>query len=98
MTMSEVETAVRMRLNGLVALVFNNNNYGTIRAHQAREFPDRYVASDLGFIDFAISCDPGGMLRKARAIAKSGFSQIAGPRVYLIEFYHLFSPLRRQGL
>jgi len=53
MTMSEVETAVRLGLSGLVALVFNNNNYGTIRAHQKREFPDRFVATDLGFIDFA---------------------------------------------
>lgn len=53
MTMSEIETAVRLGLRGFVALVFNNNNYGTIRAHQKREFPGRHVATDLGFIDFA---------------------------------------------
>lgn len=53
MTMSEIETAVRLGLRGFVALVFNNNNYGTIRAHQKREFPGRHVATDLNFIDFA---------------------------------------------
>ena len=53
MTMSEIETAVRLGLSGWVALVFNNNNYGTIRSHQLREFPGRTVATDLGAIDFA---------------------------------------------
>ncbi len=53
MTMSELETAVRLNLGGLVALVFNNNNYGTIRGHQKRVFPGRHVATDLGAIDFA---------------------------------------------
>lgn len=54
MTMSEIETAVRLGLNGVVALVFNNCNYGTIRAHQKREFPERHVATQLGRIDFAV--------------------------------------------
>ena len=53
MTMSEVETAVRLGLSGWVALVFNNNSYGTIRGHQQRTFPGRIVATDLGAIDFA---------------------------------------------
>ena len=53
MTMSELETAVRLKLSGLVVLVFNNNNFGTIRRHQNREFPGRVVATGLGNIDFA---------------------------------------------
>ena len=53
MTMSELETAVRLKLDGLVVLVFNNNNFGTIRRHQNREFPGRPVGTSLGTIDFA---------------------------------------------
>ena len=53
MTMSELETAVRLKLAGLVVIVFNNNNFGTIRRHQNREFPGRVVATELGNIDFA---------------------------------------------
>ncbi len=53
MTMSELETAVRLKLEGLVALVFNNNNFGTIRRHQNREFPGRPVGTSLSTIDFA---------------------------------------------
>ena len=53
MTMSELETAVRLKLDGLVVLVFNNNNFGTIRRHQNREFPSRPVVTSLGTIDFA---------------------------------------------
>jgi len=64
MTMSELETAVRMNLDGLVVLVFNNNNYGTIRRHQNREFPGRPVGTDLCAIDFS------GI---AKAMGASGF-------------------------
>jgi len=53
MTMSELETAVRLKLDGLVVLVFNNNTFGTIRRHQNREFPSRPVVTSLGTIDFA---------------------------------------------
>ena len=53
MTMSELETAVRLKLAGLVVLVFNNNNFGTIRRHQNREFPGRVVGTCLGKIDFS---------------------------------------------
>ena len=54
MTMSELETAVRLKLAGLVVLVFNNNNFGTIRRHQNREFPGRTVGTGLGKIDFSL--------------------------------------------
>ncbi|MEC9069783.1 MAG: thiamine pyrophosphate-dependent enzyme, partial [SAR324 cluster bacterium] len=53
MTMSELETAVRLKLAGLVILVFNNNNFGTILRHQNREFPGRDVGTTLGKIDFS---------------------------------------------
>jgi acetolactate synthase-1/2/3 large subunit len=60
MTMSEIETAVRLGLSKFVALVFNNNNYGTIRRHQQRQFPGRTVATDLGAIDFAKAAEAMG--------------------------------------
>jgi len=52
MTMAELETAVREGLR-LVALVFDNRMYGTIRMHQEDGAPDRVVGTDLGPIDFA---------------------------------------------
>ncbi len=52
MTGSELETAVRCRLP-VIALVFNNRAYGTIRMHQEREFPGRVSATALGDVDFA---------------------------------------------
>jgi acetolactate synthase-1/2/3 large subunit len=65
MTMSELETAVRLKLPGLVVLVFNNNNFGTIRRHQNREFPGRAVGTGLGKIDFSAI---------AKAMGAEGFS------------------------
>jgi len=53
MTMSEIETAVRLELRQFVVLAFNNDNYGTIRKHQDRHFPGRVVGTGLGHIDFA---------------------------------------------
>jgi len=60
MTMNEIETAVRLGLRGIVSLVFNNSNYGTIRAHQNREFPQRHVGTQLGTIDFAMTAKSMG--------------------------------------
>ena len=43
-----------MRCNlPVIALVFNNRSYGTIRMHQEREFPGRVSATALGPVDFA---------------------------------------------
>ena len=53
MTMSELETAVRYKLERLVAIVFNNNCFGTISRHQKREFPGRNMGTSLGKINFA---------------------------------------------
>jgi acetolactate synthase I/II/III large subunit len=52
MTGNELETAVRCNLP-VIALVFNNQAYGTIRMHQEREFPGRVSATTLGPVDFA---------------------------------------------
>ena len=52
MTMSEVQTAVRLRLAPLVFLVFNNDGLGTIRRHQDHVFGGRRIATDLGHMDF----------------------------------------------
>jgi acetolactate synthase-1/2/3 large subunit len=46
MNMQELGTAMQYRA-GIVVLVFNNGMWGTIRAHQEREFPARKLA--LGF-------------------------------------------------
>lgn len=52
MTLQELETAVRYRLP-VIAVVVNNNLYGTIRAHQQRHFPGRVVGTQLGNPNFA---------------------------------------------
>lgn len=51
MTGQEMATAVHHDLN-LTVIVFNNHRYGTIRAHQEREFPDRISGTDLTNPDF----------------------------------------------
>ena len=52
MTAAEMATAVQHGV-ALVAIVVNNGTYGTIRAHQAREYPGRPVATALRNPDFA---------------------------------------------
>jgi acetolactate synthase I/II/III large subunit len=52
MTMAELETAVREGAN-VIAVVFDNERYGTIRMHQDRRGAADPVATDLGPIDFA---------------------------------------------
>ncbi len=53
MTGQELETAVRHRLP-IIALVFNNGSYGTIRMHQERTYPGRVSGTALGPVDFAM--------------------------------------------
>jgi acetolactate synthase I/II/III large subunit len=52
MTMAEVETAVRNKVN-VVAIVLDNERQGTIRMHQEARYPSRVIATDLGAIDFS---------------------------------------------
>src|SRR5690625_1032673 len=46
MTMQELETAAREQIQ-VIAIVVNNNMYGTIRAHQEKQFPNRVMATML---------------------------------------------------
>ena len=62
MTMSEVQTAVRLGLAPLVFLVFNNNGLGTIRRYQDQMLSGRRVATDLGHVDFAMVATGMGAL------------------------------------
>src|SRR5690625_7649620 len=52
MTVQELETAVRHHIP-IIALVFNNNMYGTIRMHQEMHYPKKVMATDLGHVNFA---------------------------------------------
>ena len=54
MTMAELETAVREKAK-VIAIVFDNERYGTIRMHQDRRGggAEGAIATDLGSIDFA---------------------------------------------
>lgn len=52
MTMQELGVAMQYKL-GIVVLVFNNGMWGTIRAHQEREFPARTIALDFDNPEFS---------------------------------------------
>jgi acetolactate synthase-1/2/3 large subunit len=52
MNLQELGVAMQHRL-GIVVLVFNNGMWGTIRAHQEREFPARSIALNFENPDFA---------------------------------------------
>lgn len=51
MTVQELETAVRYNIP-LIAIVFNNRMYGTIRMHQEMAYPGRVIGTDLGHVSF----------------------------------------------
>jgi acetolactate synthase-1/2/3 large subunit len=51
MAVAELATAVQVGLN-VVVLIVNNGMYGTIRAHQERNFPSRTIGTDLRNPDF----------------------------------------------
>lgn len=52
MNLQELGVALQYRV-GVVVLVFNNGIWGTIRAHQEREFPGRDIALNFTNPDFA---------------------------------------------
>ena len=81
MTMAELETAVREQAR-LIAIVFDNERYGTIRMHQDRRDgrADGAIATDLGSIDFA-------------AVARA-----CGARGIRVETDAAFEQALRQGL
>lgn len=59
MTGQELETAVRHNLP-IIALVFNNGIYGTIRMHQERTYPGRVSGTSLGPVNFAMFAESLG--------------------------------------
>jgi acetolactate synthase-1/2/3 large subunit len=70
MTLGEIETAVRMGLRTIV-LVFDNEQYGMIRAYQDRRDGGSTAATDLGPVDFAAAARALGA-RGIRVDADSG--------------------------
>ncbi|HEY7736571.1 MAG TPA: thiamine pyrophosphate-dependent enzyme [Candidatus Limnocylindrales bacterium] len=70
MSMAELETAVREGLR-VVALVFDNERYGTIRMHQERD-GRQPVATDLGPFDFTAVARACGA-RGVRVESDAGF-------------------------
>ena len=52
MTIGDLETLARHNLD-LTIVVINNGVYGTIRAHQDNQFPNRAFGTDIGEPDFA---------------------------------------------
>lgn len=52
MTIQELETAVRANLK-VIAIVVNNHMFGTIRAHQEKQFPGRVISTPLTNPSFA---------------------------------------------
>lgn len=52
MTFQELETAVRENIP-IIALVFNNCSYGTIRMHQEIHYPERVIGTNLGTVSFS---------------------------------------------
>jgi acetolactate synthase-1/2/3 large subunit len=83
MTMAELETAVREKAK-VVAIVFDNERYGTIRMHQERrsggDAAGSGIATDLGPVDFT-------------AIARA-----VGARGTRVESDAAFEPALRQAL
>ena len=96
MTMAELETAVREKVR-LVAVVFDNERYGTIRMHQDRRGAGQGMATDLGAIDFAAiarACGARGIrvdkdddfepaLRQALAVDRPTVIQLALDRAWV---------------
>lgn len=66
MTMQELETAVREHIH-VIAIVVNNHMYGTIRAHQEKQFPSRVIGTTLtnpSFVEMAKLYGADGMTVK----------------------------------
>jgi acetolactate synthase-1/2/3 large subunit len=71
MSLAEVETAVREDAH-IVAIVFDNEQYGMIKAHQVRDGSPTAPGTDLGPIDFAAAARACGA-RGVRVDTDAGF-------------------------
>jgi acetolactate synthase-1/2/3 large subunit len=89
MTMAELETAVREGVK-VIAIVFDNERYGTIRMHQDRRGGDgAAIATDLGPVDFAAiarACGARGIKVETNAAFEQAIRQaIANDRTTVIQ-------------
>ena len=90
MTMAELETAVRENAK-VVAIVFDNERYGTIRMHQDRRTSDGAdpTATDLGPVDFAAiarACGARGIRVETTAAFEQAVRQaLANDRATVIQ-------------
>ena len=89
MTMAELETAVREGIK-VIAVVFDNERYGTIRMHQDRRHEaGEPVATDLGPMDFAAiarACGARGIRVETNAAFEQAIRQaIANDRTTVIQ-------------
>lgn len=88
MTMQELATA-RQAGAAVIVIVVNNGTYGTIRAHQEREFPTRVSGTELVNPDFAAlaqSCGlHGEVVSETSGFAEAFERALAAPNGALLE-------------
>ncbi|NCU18457.1 thiamine pyrophosphate-binding protein [Pallidibacillus pasinlerensis] len=88
MTIQEIETAVRYKIP-IIALVFNNQMYGTIRMHQEIHYPERVIGTDLGpvsFKDLAIHMGANGyVVETPEQFSKALKLALQGDKISVIE-------------
>jgi acetolactate synthase-1/2/3 large subunit len=89
MTGNEMMAAVERRLP-ILFIVSNNGSYGSIRAHQDRDYPGRHLGTDLFNPDFARVAQAFGM-RAEQVAADTDIEAalqrgLAAQEPYLIEF------------
>lgn len=88
MTIQELETAVRNKIP-VLAIVANNNMFGTIRMHQEKHFPERVIATELSNPNFAqIMTSMGGhgeLVEKNEDFVAALQRALASPKPALIE-------------
>lgn len=88
MTIQELETAIREKIQ-LIAIVVNNNMYGTIRAHQEKQFPNRVQGTSLtnpNFVEVAklFGCD-GQVVKSNKDFRKAFEAALQSDLLYVIE-------------
>lgn len=88
MTVQELETAVRNKIP-VLAIVANNNMFGTIRMHQEKHFPERVIATELSNPNFAqLMTNMGGhgeLVEKNEDFVPALQRALASPKPALIE-------------
>lgn len=88
MTAQELETAVRENIN-VIAVVVNNNMYGTIRNHQEKHFPGRVMSTSLTNPDFVemaklYGCD-GATVSQNDQFTRAFEKALASEKPFVIE-------------